>query len=87
MIRNCLTFQRANEYDEDVNNVCAEFGYPCTEARTTRFYGYLNLRRQMFLMSNGLPIPFPKYRALCGMSSHRLSSSVYRTRKEHHLDD
>lgn len=45
--RNCLLFQSAREYDDNVNNVCAKFEYPSVEVRTTGSTRHLNLRRQI----------------------------------------
>jgi hypothetical protein len=44
--RNPLIFQRTNEYDSNVTNVCATLKYIIVEVRTTGFTGHLNLRRQ-----------------------------------------
>jgi hypothetical protein len=42
-----LVFQSANQYDDNINNVCAISGYASIEIRTTGFTGRLNLRCQM----------------------------------------
>jgi hypothetical protein len=38
---NYLIFQRASEYDNDVNNVCAKLKHPGTKVGTTRFTDWL----------------------------------------------
>jgi hypothetical protein len=39
-------FQNINEYDDNVNNVCAKFKYSSTEARVAGFTGNLSVRHQ-----------------------------------------